>query len=64
MVSILMMALLVRDNGVGMPEGFGEKKKLKLGFQLVDTLVEQLSGTLLFNQNSGTEYKIIFNNEN
>ncbi len=56
------LILQIGDNGVGMPEGLMERKKLSLGLQLVDTLVAQLSGTLEVIQNSGTEFKIIFGN--
>ncbi|HVO74851.1 MAG TPA: two-component regulator propeller domain-containing protein, partial [Ignavibacteriaceae bacterium] len=54
------LVLLISDNGVGMPEGFAEKKRLSLGLQLVDTLVSQLEGTLEIEPGQGTSYKIMF----
>jgi len=55
------LVLVVCDNGVGMPEGYTEKKDCSLGLQLVDTLVAQLEGTLEIDLSSGTLYKIKLN---
>lgn len=53
--------LTISDNGIGMPEIFEEKKKLSLGLQLVDTLVNQLEGCLEIDSNKGTAFIIKFN---
>ncbi|MFC1569370.1 histidine kinase dimerization/phosphoacceptor domain -containing protein [bacterium] len=50
----------VKDNGIGMPEGIDIKKVNTLGLRLINTLVEQLEGTMEINRNKGTEYNIIF----
>ena len=52
--------LTVRDNGVGFPADIDITKSKTLGLQLVDSLVDQLDGTMKLNQNAGTEYKITF----
>jgi PAS domain S-box-containing protein len=52
--------LIVKDNGVGVPKDFDIKKPEKLGLQLLNTLVEQLEGTIKLDRNHGTEFKITF----
>jgi two-component sensor histidine kinase/sensor domain CHASE-containing protein len=52
--------MTVRDNGVGFPADIDITKSKTLGLQLVDSLVDQLDGTMKLNQNAGTEYKITF----
>ena len=54
------LILEISDNGIGLPEGFAEKKKESLGLQLVDTLIAQLEGTMEINQNNGTTFKFTF----
>ncbi len=51
----------VGDNGIGIPESVDIKNTQTLGLQLVDTLVEQLSGTLKLNRSKGTIFSIEFN---
>jgi PAS domain S-box-containing protein len=51
----------VGDNGVGIPENIDIKNTQTLGLQLVDTLVEQISGTLKLNRSKGTIFSIEFN---
>jgi len=50
----------VEDNGVGMPEGFRVENTESLGLQLVQTLIEQLEGTIKLSTNEGTKYLITF----
>lgn len=50
----------VGDNGVGIPESVDIKHTQTLGLQLVDTLVEQLNGTLNLKRNKGTTFIIEF----
>jgi len=54
------LALIVSDNGVGLPEGLDWQNLKSLGLQLVNNLVEQLGGTVKLNRNHGTEFRIIF----
>ena len=52
--------LVIRDNGVGLLGDFDIDKAESMGFLLVESMVEQLDGTLEIDQNSGTSFKIIF----
>jgi PAS domain S-box-containing protein len=56
-----MIELLVRDNGVGIPEDIDFRKTESLGLHIVDILVEnQLHGEITMNKNNGTEFRIRF----
>jgi len=51
--------LIVRDNGVGLPDGFDYKGSNSLGIRLVTILTEgQLSGKLEVDTNKGTTVKV------
>ncbi|MEH2237940.1 PAS domain-containing protein [Nostoc sp.] len=56
------LTLIIRDNGIGLPENFDSKKAKMLGITLVQGLVKQLRGKLEINSQQGTEFKIIFTN--
>lgn len=56
-----MIELLVRDNGIGIPEGIDFRKTESLGLHIVNILVEnQLHGEITMNRNKGTEFRIRF----
>jgi PAS domain S-box-containing protein len=54
--------LVVKDTGVGLPEGFELEKSKTLGLQIVSSLVAQLEGSVVVasDKESGTEFKISF----
>ncbi len=52
--------LIIKDNGVGVPKDFYTQKPGKLGLQLLNTLVEQLEGTIKLDRSQGTTFKITF----
>ncbi|MGD0235319.1 MAG: histidine kinase dimerization/phosphoacceptor domain -containing protein [Syntrophorhabdales bacterium] len=52
--------LIVRDNGVGLPESVDFRNTDSLGLQLVCTLTDQLDGAIELNRIGGTEFKITF----
>ena len=52
--------LIIKDNGIGLPEGLDFKNTESLGLQLVDLLVNQVDGVIELNQENGTEFKIEF----
>lgn len=52
--------LIIKDNGMGFPEGLDFKNTESLGLQLVNLLVDQLDGTLELNRKNGTEFEIEF----
>ncbi|MEH2127617.1 PAS domain S-box protein [Nostoc sp.] len=56
------LTLIIRDNGVGLPENFDSKKTKTLGLTLVQGLVKQLRGKLEIDSQQGTEFKITFTN--
>jgi two-component sensor histidine kinase len=56
--------LNVSDNGIGFPEGVDFRNTESLGLQLVNTLIEQLNGTIELDRSCGTAFKIIFSEIN
>ncbi len=52
--------LSFRDDGVGLPKDFNFKQPDSLGTELIQSLVEQLDGTVEINNEIGTEYNINF----
>ena len=54
--------LQISDNGVGLPEGLDFKNTNSLGLQLVNALVDQLGGAIVFEGRAGTTFRITFHN--
>jgi PAS domain S-box-containing protein len=52
--------LTVGDNGVGLPRDLNFKETSTLGFQLVNSLVEQLDGVISLDRSQGTKFIIEF----
>lgn len=52
--------LVVKDNGVGIPEQMDIKNPQTLGLQLVKDLVKQIKGKLSIRKESGTEIEVKF----
>ena len=52
--------LVIRDNGIGLPENFDFNKLDSLGLLLVKNLTDQIDGDLTINVTSGTEFIINF----
>jgi PAS domain S-box-containing protein len=57
-----MCALVVEDNGVGLPETSSMDSEKSLGLYIVRLLVEQLDGTVNIVRNNGTSFQIRFRN--
>ncbi len=55
--------LIIKDNGVGLPEGFDYKSAGTLGIRLVGVLTRQLLGTLEIKSDKGTEAIVAFHAE-
>ncbi len=55
------LQLEVRDNGRGLPTDFNLDGIKSLGLKLVNILTKQLQGTLNFTSDSGTSFRITFN---
>ena len=52
--------LLVKDNGVGLPEGYDIHNPETLGMQLVCDLVAQVNGSIQVDASSGTTFHVSF----
>jgi len=52
------LALVVSDNGAGLPPDFDFQKTDSLGLQLVGTLTDQLEGKIQLERDGGTTFKI------
>jgi PAS domain S-box-containing protein len=53
--------LVVKDNGIGLPENVNLEDLSSMGLFLVKVLVKQIGGTLTLNRDGGTEWSIQFN---
>src|SRR5271157_186680 len=53
------LILMVKDDGVGLPEDLEIADAPSLGLQLVNTLVRQLDGTIEVGRKGGTEFRMI-----
>jgi two-component sensor histidine kinase len=53
--------LIVRDNGIGLPEDLELDNAKTLGLRLVHILTGQIDGEITINNESGTEFIITFN---
>jgi PAS domain S-box-containing protein len=53
-------SLIVKDNGIGLPEGLDYRKTETLGLQLVTDLVYQINGSISVKKSQGTEFVIKF----
>ena len=52
--------LIVRDNGVGLSDEINFKESGTMGFQLVNTLVNQLKGSVILSRDKGTTFQVIW----
>lgn len=50
--------LVVRDNGIGLPEGFNPEEAESLGLQLVTVLAEQVDSELRIDRKDGTTFTL------
>ncbi|MBJ7424949.1 MAG: amino acid permease [Akkermansiaceae bacterium] len=53
----------VRDNGIGLPADFDEKRGNSLGHQLVSDLAHQIGGTMVIETGPGAAFSLIFSVE-
>jgi PAS domain S-box-containing protein len=54
--------LIIKDNGIGFPKDVNFRQTESLGLQLVNTLVDQLEGTIELETHDGTEFIIMLPN--
>ncbi|MFA4861566.1 PAS domain S-box protein [Methanoregula sp.] len=55
------LTVLFRDDGIGIPQELDWRNTLSLGLRLVNTLVDQLNGTIELDRTSGTQFTFIIN---
>jgi len=55
-----IISLIIKDNGVGIPAEFDYENPKSLGLQLVNSLIDQLHGSLELCRKKGTEFRIKF----
>lgn len=53
------LTVIVRDDGAGIPEGFDWKNTQSLGLRLVNSLVDQLDGSIELDRSSGTRFTMV-----
>ena len=56
-----LIKMIISDNGKGFEDKINLNETNSLGLQLVNTLINQLEGSLDINSNNGLEYQISFN---
>ncbi|MGZ7068359.1 MAG: sensor histidine kinase [Methanobacterium sp.] len=59
-----VLKLIISDNGVGFPENVDFQNTSSLGLQLVNTLINQINGTIELRNGNETEFIIKFKNNN
>jgi two-component sensor histidine kinase/ligand-binding sensor domain-containing protein len=52
--------LMVKDNGIGLPPDFEERRKKSFGLQLVTSLARKMGGKIVFSNNNGTNSILYF----
>jgi len=55
-----MFELTVKDNGIGLPDGFDLMNVDSMGLRIIRILTEQLQGKIRLNAENGTEFRITF----
>ena len=55
--------IIVKDDGIGIPESFNIEKTETLGLKLIDLMTKQIEGTLEIESKKGTEFKIRLSTE-
>jgi PAS domain S-box-containing protein len=55
-----MITLVIKDNGMGLPDGFDLDDSPGLGLKLVSSLISQLNGTVEMKSEGGTEFTFSF----
>jgi len=52
--------LTIKDDGIGIPNDLNVKNSETMGFKLVNTLVNQLKGSIILSRENGTNFQIIW----
>ena len=54
------LKLVIKDNGVGLPENFDFQEAETLGLKLINLLTQQIKGELIIDNHQGTTFQLIF----
>jgi len=54
------VSLVIRDNGIGIPESVGFENSIGFGMQLVSMLTEQIDGSIRIERGEGTKFVLEF----
>jgi PAS domain S-box-containing protein len=52
--------LTIKDNGIGLPEGFSIEKPSSMGIHIIKLLVDQINAKMIIENQQGTSFSIIF----
>ena len=55
-----LCCLTIKDNGIGLPEGFSIKEPSSMGLYIIKLLIEQINAKLSIENQQGTSFSIIF----
>lgn len=55
-----IVKIIVRDNGVGLPNTYDQKSEVSFGITLINLLVEQMEGVIRTYNNNGASFEISF----
>ena len=55
--------IIVKDDGVGIPEDFNIDDTKSLGLKLINLMIKQIKGRIEIISKNGTEFRIMFNTE-
>jgi len=55
--------LILRDNGMGLPNGFSVNNPTSLGTEIIGALIEQINGEIKFENDKGAYFAISFSDE-
>ncbi len=55
-----MIALVVRDDGIGLPDGYDRIDRGTLGMRIIGLLAQQVGATMQFDRSAGTTVRILF----
>jgi PAS domain S-box-containing protein len=58
-----LITLVIRDNGIGIPEEFDWKNTTSLGMRLITSLIDQVDGTIALERTNGTQFTITVKRE-
>lgn len=59
-----ILTIQFHDNGIGIPESVDWKETQSLGLRLVNTLVDQLNGTIELDRTDGTRFTLVLHEKN